>query len=266
MQQFSGECVVVTGAVGGLGDALVRAFAREGASVVIASRHRDRGETLAREVGNGAVAVELDVTSEQSWSQAVEQTERSIGPVSVLINNAAYLATGGVEGVAIEDWHKVLETNLTGALLGMRAVVPSMRRKGAGSIVSVNSIAGLSGTPGLAAYGASKWALRGLTRTAAMEFARDNIRVNSVHPGIVETPLAYDKDTGKDLVPVEGFAVPRKATPEEIAGYVVFAASSKAAFSTGCEFIADGGYLLGPLGPVAPSALAASNRNPKGMT
>lgn len=123
-----------------------------------------------------------------------------------------------------------------------------MRKAGGGSIVNVNSIAGLVGAPGLVSYGASKWAIRGLSRTAAMEFARDNVRVNSVHPGIVNTPLAYDKETGKELVPVDSFAIPRQASPEEIAEYILFVASEQAAFSTGCEFVADGGFLLGPLG------------------
>lgn len=246
-KRFEGKCVLITGAVGGIGEAAVRAFAREGASVAVASRHADDGEKLAKSVGNKSVAVALDVTSQPNWKEAVEAVEQAIGPISVLVNNAAYLATGGVETVSLEDWRKVLDTNLTGALLGMRAVVPSMRQAGGGSIVNVNSIAGLAGTPGLVAYGASKWAIRGLMRTAAMELARDKIRVNGVHPGIVNTPLARDRSTGKDLVPVDSFAIPRQATPEEIAEYVLFVASDQAAFSTGCEFVADGGFLLGPL-------------------
>jgi 3alpha(or 20beta)-hydroxysteroid dehydrogenase len=245
--RFLGKHVLVTGAIGGLGEAMVRAFAREGASVVIASRHRDKGDQLAREVGNRSMSVELDVTSEAAWKEVVQTVERSLGTVSVLVNNAAYLATGGVETISLKEWHDVLDTNLTGTLLGMRAVVPSMRRARGGSIVNVNSIAGLAGAPGIAAYGASKWAIRGLSRTAAMEFARDNIRVNGVHAGIINTPLAFDKQTGKELVPVESFAIPRQATPAEIAEYVLFVASEQAAFSTGCEFVADGGFLLGPL-------------------
>lgn len=122
-----------------------------------------------------------------------------------------------------------------------------MRRAGGGSIVNINSIAGLAGAPGIAAYGGSKWAIRGLSRTAAMEFARDNIRVNGVNAGIINTPLAFDKQTGRELVPVESFAIPRQATPAEIAEYVLFVASKQAAFSIGCEFVADGGFLLGPL-------------------
>jgi 3alpha(or 20beta)-hydroxysteroid dehydrogenase len=242
------KCVLITGAVDGIGEAMVRAFAEEGATVAIASRHQDRGEALAREVGNGSVNVDLDVTSEDSWRAAVGRIEQRIGAVDVLVNNAAYLAVGGVETVSLEDWHKVLQTNLTGTLLGMRAVAPSMRKRGDGAIVNVNSIAGLAGAPGLATYGASKWGIRGLTRAAATELSKDRIRVNTVHPGIVDTPLAYDKDTGKELVPVDKFAIPRQASPDEIARFVVFVASDRAAFSTGSEFVADGGFLLGPLG------------------
>lgn len=245
--RFSGKCVLITGAVGGLGRAMVEGFAREGASVAVGSRHSGDGQILAREAGNRSLSVELDVASEASWKEAVDHVQGAIGAISVLVNNAAFLATGGVESVSLEDWSKVLDTNLTGALLGMRAVLPSMRNAGGGAIVNVNSIAGLAGAPGLAAYGASKWGIRGLTRTAAMEFARDKIRVNSFHAGIVDTPLAYDQETGKDLVSVDSFAIPRKATPNEIAEYVLFVASDQAAFSTGCEFVADGGFLLGPL-------------------
>jgi 3alpha(or 20beta)-hydroxysteroid dehydrogenase len=150
--------------------------------------------------------------------------------------------------VPVKEWHQVIATNLTGAFLGMRAVAPSMRKAGSGSIVNISSVAGLHATPNLVAYGASKWGIRGLTRTAAYEFARDNIRVNAVHPGIINTPLAYDPATGKALVPVETFAIPRQAEPAEIAQYVLFVASTDAAFSTGSEFIADGGFALGPIG------------------
>ncbi len=133
----------------------------------------------------------------------------------------------------------MLDTNLTGALLGIRAAAPSMRKAGGGSIVNVNSIAGLTAAPGLVAYSSSKWAVRGLTRAAAKELARDNIRVNAVHPGIIETPLAYDPDGN--------LAVPRNASPDEIAGFILFTASDQARFATGSEVLADHGYMLGAI-------------------
>jgi 3alpha(or 20beta)-hydroxysteroid dehydrogenase len=246
-KRFTDRTVIITGAVGALGEAMVHAFAKEGANVVVAARKEAEGTKLAKGVGEKAMYVSLDVTSERSWTDAVAQVEKHFGPVSVLINNAAYLAVGSVEAVPLNEGQKVIDTNLTGSLLGIRSVAPSMRKTGGGSIVNVSSIAGLHATPNLAAYGASKWGLRGLTRTAAYELAKDKIRVNAVHPGIIETPLAYHPVSGKALVPVDKFAVPRNASTEEIAGYILFVASEDAAFSTASEFVADGGFGLGPI-------------------
>ncbi|MCD4523560.1 SDR family NAD(P)-dependent oxidoreductase [Nocardioides sp. cx-173] len=245
--RFTARTVLVTGATGALGEALARAFHAEGAHVVVAARDRVAGERLARDLGARANAVGLDVTSEEQWQAAVRHAEEVAGPVSVLVNNAANLQVGTVESVPVDAWRAVIDTNLTGSFLGIRAVVPSMVRAGAGSIVNISSIAGLHAAPGLVAYSASKWALRGLTRTAAAELARKSIRVNAVHPGIIDTPLAYDPATHQELVPVDGFAIPRQASTAEIAQYVLFVASEDAAFSTGSEFIADGGFALGPV-------------------
>ena len=246
-KRFSGQTVMVTGAAGGLGASLAHAFAREGATVVVTGRKEKPGRELAEAIGGDACFVALDVTEEASWKNAIAETEKDKGPLSVLINNAAYLAVGGIESVPLAEWRTVIDTNLTGAFLGIRAAAPSMRKGGRGSIVNISSIAGLHGTPGLAAYGASKWGIRSLTRTAAYELARDHIRVNSVHPGIIDTPLAYDPKTGAELVPVDAFAIPRMASVDEITGYVLFVASEDAAFSTGSEFVADGGFGLGPI-------------------
>ena len=248
-ERFSNRTVLITGAVGGLGKEMARAFASERARVVVTGRKEEQGRALAEEIGNGAIFVRLDVTDEASWRRAMQTVEQQCGPLSVLINNAAYLAVGGVEEVPLDDWHKVISTNLTGAFLGIRAAAPSMRKNGGGSIVNISSIAGLHGTPGLAAYGASKWGIRSLTRTAAYELARDRIRVNSVHPGIIDTPLAYDPTTGKELVPTGDFAIPRMASVVEIIKYVLFVVSEDASFSTGSEFVADGGFALGPIAP-----------------
>ncbi|MGX1912800.1 SDR family NAD(P)-dependent oxidoreductase [Streptomyces phaeochromogenes] len=161
-------------------------------------------------------------------------------------STAAYLHVGTVESIQLDEFQLVFDTNVTGALLGIRAAAPSMRKAGGGAIVNINSVAGLTAAPDLVAYSSSKWALRGLMRAAAKGLARDNIRVNSVHPGIIETPLAYGPD-GNALVPVDDFAIPRNATPDEIAGFILFAASDQARFATGSEIIADGGFTLGPL-------------------
>ncbi len=166
--------------------------------------------------------------------------------MDTLVNNAAYLRVGTAESIELDEFRRVLDTNLTGALLGIRAAAPSMRGAGGGVVVNVNSVAGLAAAPGLVAYSSSKWALRGLMRAAAKELARDGIRVNAVHPGIIDTPLAFAPD-GSELVPVDAFAVPRRATSDEIANFILFIASDQASFATGSEIVADGGFGLGAI-------------------
>ena len=180
--------------------------------------------------------------------------EDAFGPVSVLINNAGVARFGVIEETEPAIWRQVIEINLTGSYLGIRAVAPSMRKAGGGAIVNISSGAGFTATFGLAAYVASKWGVRGLTKTAALELGRDNIRVNSVHPGAIRTPMlaAHAPDTDSMSATMAGAgvgtsAIPRIADPEEITRLVLFVASEEASFSTGSEFIADGGLLLGPV-------------------
>jgi 3alpha(or 20beta)-hydroxysteroid dehydrogenase len=244
MFDFTGRTVLVTGATGALGAALSARFAAAGANTVAAAR--TGYAELAATLGTEALGVRLDVTSESDWAAAIARTEDRFGPLDVLVNNAAYLRVGTTESIPLDEFRRVVDTNLTGALLGIRAAAPSMRRAGGGVVVNVNSIAGLAAAPGLVAYSSSKWALRGLMRAAASELARDGIRVNAVHPGIIETPLAYDPD-GNELVPVGALAVPRRAAPGEIADFILFAASDLARFATGSEIVADGGFALGPV-------------------
>lgn len=244
MFDFTGKTVLITGASGALGTTLAVQFATAAANVVAASR--SRYDEVAEKAGGNSLGVRLDVTSESEWAEAIAATEARFGPLDVLVNNAAYLRIGNAESIPLDEFRRVIDTNLTGALLGIRAAAPSMRKAGGGAIVNVNSIAGLTAAPELVAYSSSKWALRGLMRAAAKGLARDNIRVNSVHPGIIETPLAYAPD-GSAIVPVDNLAIPRNAAPEEIADFIMFAASEQARFATGTEIVADGGYGLGPL-------------------
>ncbi|MEU4562168.1 glucose 1-dehydrogenase [Actinoplanes sp. NPDC023936] len=246
MGRFDGKTVIITGAARGLGASHARGFAAEGANVVLTDVLEDEGYTVAKEIGDQAVFMPLDVTDAAAWETVVRDTETKFGPVSVLVNNAGVASLGGLEQTDPATWRWVLDVNVTGAFLGIRAVAPSLRKAGGGSIVNVSSVAGMMGVPGLGGYTTTKWALRGLTKVAALELARDGVRVNSVHPGAVHTSMTVSPETGEVLfTDLEALAVDRLAQPSEITSLVLFIASEEAAFSTGSEFIADGGRLLG---------------------
>jgi 3alpha(or 20beta)-hydroxysteroid dehydrogenase len=247
MKRFENRTVVVTGAASGMGASHARGFVAEGANVVIADMLEQEGRTIADELGDQAIFSRLDVRSDEGWRATVAAAENAFGPVSVLINNAGIVRFASIAETEPAAWREVIEINLTGTYLGIRAVVPSMREAGGGAIVNISSASGMSGTAGLGAYVASKWGVRGLTKTAALELARDNIRVNSIHPGTTRTTLAADPDVAAIMAAtVRGLAIPRIAEPDEITRLVLFVASHEARFSTGSEFIADGGQLLGP--------------------
>ena len=215
---------------------------------MIADLLEQEGRTLADELGDHAIFSRLDVTSDEDWAATVAAGEAAFGPVSVLVNNAGIVRFGQIEETAPAVWRQVLEINVTGAYLGIRAVVSSMRKAGGGAIVNISSGAGFTATFGLAAYVASKWGVRGLTKTAALELGRDNIRVNSIHPGPVRTPMTAGPDAAAAVAAeARSLAIPRVAEPEEITRMVLFVASDEASFSTGSEFIVDGGVLLGRL-------------------
>ena len=254
MKRFNNRTVIITGGARGMGASHARGFVAEGANVVIADILEQEGQTLADELGDHAIFSRLDVTNDRDWAATVAAAEDAFGPVSVLINNAGIVRFGVIEETEPAVWRQVLEINVTGAYLGIRAVVSSMRKAGGGAIVNISSGAGFTATFGLAAYVSSKWAVRGLTKTAALELGHDNIRVNSIHPGAIRTPiLANDApDSAAMAATMEGAgvglsAIPRIAEPEEITQMVLFVASDLASFSTGSEFIADGGQLLGPI-------------------
>jgi 3alpha(or 20beta)-hydroxysteroid dehydrogenase len=255
MKRFDHRTVIVTGGARGLGATHARGFVAEGANVVIADVLEQDGRSLADELGEHAIFARLDVTSDSDWAATVAAAEDAFGPVSVLVNNAGIVRFGPIAETEPAAWRQVIDINLTGTYLGIRAVVPSMRKAGGGAIVNIASAAGMIGTPGVGAYGASKWGVRGLTKTAALELARDNIRVNSIHPGNVRTPMVAGSDAAAvGAGAVREFAIPRIAEPEEITQLVLFVASDEASFSTGSEFIADGGQLLGPVPGASPRA------------
>jgi 3alpha(or 20beta)-hydroxysteroid dehydrogenase len=248
MQRFHNRTVIVTGGARGMGASFARGFAAEGAKVVIADVLEQEGRRLAAELADHAIFSRLDVTSDRDWAATVAAGEDAFGPVSVLVNNAAIVRFGPITETEPEAWRQVIDINLTGTYLGIRAIVPSMRKAGGGAIVNISAAAGMTAQFGLASYVASKWGLRGLTKTAALELARDKIRVNSIHPGGIRTPMTAGPDAAAlAAAAVKDLAIPRIAEPEEITRLVLFVASDEAGFSTGSEFIADGGHLLGPV-------------------
>lgn len=216
-------------------------MAAEGAKVLIADILDGEGRALAARMGPAADYVHLDVTNPESWKSAIARAVAAFGKLDVLVNNAGIGCLGAVDELSHDDWAKLLAVNLTGVFLGIQAAVPAMRDVGGGSIVNLSSIAGMSGNPGMAGYVASKWGVRGLTKAAALDLAAHKIRVNSVHPGFVRTPMTAGAfQPGFDHV-----AMHRGAEPGEIAAMIVFLASDESSFSTGAEFVADGGETAG---------------------
>ncbi|GAA2097213.1 SDR family oxidoreductase [Streptomyces albiaxialis] len=261
MGRFEGRTVLVTGGSGGMGSSHVRGYHAEGANVVIAGRDEDAGRDLAAQLGPRALSVRLDVASEDDWAAVVKDVEGHFGPVAVLVNNAGVQNPAApIEHTELRTWEQAFSVNVTGQFLGIRAVAPSMRGGGGGTIVNIASTMAHVGTAYYAPYAASKWAVRGLTKTAALELGRDNIRVNSLHPGVVSTPLVNEpavpgQPAIADVYSPEPFAIPRLAEPSEVTRLLLFLTSEDASFATGSEFVLDGGLLLGPaLRPGAATA------------
>jgi len=247
MGRLSGKVALVTGAARGQGAAEARLFVDEGASVVLADVLDGLGSDFARQLGDRAAYIHLDVSDEAGWDQAIGAAEEAFGPLGVLVNNAAIFLAGGADDCTLEDYMRVISVNQIGVFLGMRAAVPSMRRAGGGSIVNVSSTGGLVGLPDNIAYNSSKWAVRGLTKAGAMDLAPD-IRVNSLHPGPVDTAMTHpagvsDEEFARRWRPLVPLG--RAAAPSEIAAAALFLASDDSSFMTGSEVVVDGGRTAG---------------------
>ena len=240
MGRVAGLVAVVTGGAGGIGAATSRRLHAEGAAVVVADVRADRGAAVADPLGDRAAFVELDVTDADAWTACLASAEERFGPVSVLVNNAGIVHGGPLAELSEADYRRVVDVNQVGVFLGMRAVVPSMRRAGGGSIVNVSSIGGIVSFPNVLGYVAAKWAVRGMTKAAAQELAVDGIRVNSVHPGLVETEMTPPDTPAAAQVRTQ--PITRLGRPEEIADLVLFLASGESSYCTGSEFVADGGF------------------------
>jgi 3alpha(or 20beta)-hydroxysteroid dehydrogenase len=243
--RLDGKVAIISGGARGQGAAEARLFAAEGAKVVVGDVLDDEGAAVAAEIGDAALYVHLDVTDEAQWAAAVKATEEAFGPVSVLINNAGILHFQSRPKTTLEDFERVMRVNVTGVFLGMKAVTASMVEAGGGSIVNVSSTAGLQGLPYLGAYVASKWAVRGLSKTAAIDLGQKGIRVNSVHPGGIDTPMVAG--TSGDAPFYKRLPVSRMGSPEEVAAAVLFLASDEASYIAGAELAIDGGATCGDL-------------------
>lgn len=239
--RMAGRVALVTGGARGMGEAEARRLVAEGAEVVITDVLDAEGEALAAELGDKAIYQHLDVTDEAQWDAVAKVAMETFGPVTALVNNAGIVLQVPIDQTTAEDFRKVLDVNVTGVFLGIKAIVPMMVEAGGGAIVNISSAAGLVGMPQLSAYCASKWGVRGLTKAAALDLGPRGIRVNSIHPGAIRTPMA----AGIEDEHLASQAIARVGEPEEIASAVAFLVSDDALDITGAELAVDGGMVLG---------------------
>lgn len=256
MARLDGKVAIISGGARGMGAATSRLFVEAGARVVIADLLEAEGAALAQELGDAARFVRLDVTCAQSWADTVQLAEDTFGPVDVLVNNAGVLLFKSLLQTTPEDYRRVIEVNLVGEFLGIQAVARGMIERGHGAIVNISSVDGMKGANGLAAYASSKWGVRGLTKVAAMELGHVGIRVNSVHPGGVDTVMTNYEGVAREKVSERFRNIPlqRVGAPEEIARATLFLASDDASYIAGSEIVVDGGMTTGQYYPLFPGA------------
>ncbi len=240
MARLQDKVIIITGAAQGMGATHARLCIEAGAKVVLTDINAEKGQALAAELGSQALFIQHNVTSEDDWAQVIAATEAHFGTINVLVNNAGITQSKSILETSLDDYRRILEINQVSVFLGMKAVIPSMQASQQGSIINISSINGLVG--GAIGYTDSKFAVRGMTKAAALECAPFAIRVNSVHPGVIATPMIMQGDT---KAAVEAFAksIPlrRVAQPEEVSRLVLYLASDDSSYSTGSEFIVDGG-------------------------
>jgi 3alpha(or 20beta)-hydroxysteroid dehydrogenase len=242
MSRLSGKVALVTGGARGQGAAEARLFAAEGAAVVITDILDADGEKTA--AACGGVYLHHDVTSEEDWSRVVGEVVSRHGRLDVLVNNAGIYMAGRIGDTSLDEYRRIIEVNQIGVFLGMKAVAEAMTAAGGGSIVNISSVAGLRGGGNSVAYTASKWAVRGMTKSAAREFAAHGIRVNSIHPGYIETAMLHQVpgvDAGRMESMLRTVPLGRVAEAEEVARLALFLASDESSYCSGAEFIIDGG-------------------------
>jgi len=247
MDRLKGKVALISGGARGQGVAEARLFVSEGAEVVIGDVLDDQCRNTANEINGkvrtkSVVPVRLDVTRAADWRAAVESCQREFGGLDILVNNAGIASGNGIEETTEEEWDSIVNINQKGVWLGMKYAVPALRKRGAGSIINISSVYGLIGSSGAAAYHGTKGAVRLLTKAAAIQYAPDKIRVNSIHPGLILTPM-LDIVGQEELQPfIKATPLKRGAQPEEVGWCALFLASDEASFVTGSELVVDGGY------------------------
>ncbi len=246
--RLAGKVALITGGARGMGASEAQLFIDEGARVVITDVLEEVGQETAKRLspdGSTCTFLRHDVTKEEEWTAVVDEVIKSFGQIDILVNNAGIFERGSVLDTSLKDFERTMDINVTGVFLGMKAVAPHMVKRQKGSIINISSVAGIQGTPGFLAYGASKWAVRGMTKGVAKELAPLGVRVNSIHPGIIDTPMLQTfeaagegvRDAVRTRIPL-GY----EAEPIHVARLALYLGSDDSAYSTGSEFIVDGGW------------------------
>lgn len=255
MSRLSGKVAIVTGGARGMGEATVRLFVDNGAKVVFGDVLDDPGKALAKELGADTAFVHMDVSNQADWQTAIAEAQE-FGPLNVLVNNAAIVHMASIVDTSEDDFMRVVKINQLGTFLGMKSVIAPMKAAGGGSIINVSSVDGLQSKNSLIAYSATKWAVRGMTKTAAIELGQYGIRVNSVHPGGIFTAMGGKSESNPDPKSMDAYyakhPIPRVGLANEVANVTLFLATDEGSYCTGSEFIADGGWNAGLRQPGLP--------------